>query len=91
MINQVQNSFNYKSDQTVLEAAADANMELPSSCLVGMCCTCALFLKEESVDMESMGFRSELQDQGYILLFQAYTKSDFKIVANQFNAAWDHR
>ncbi len=54
-IDQVQKSFNCKSDQTVLEAAADANIELPSSCLVGMCCTCTAFLKEGSVDMEAMG------------------------------------
>ena len=73
-IDKVQNSFNCKSDQTVLEAAGDANIELPSSCLVGMCCTCAAFLKEGSVDMEAMGLKSELQDQGYVLLCQAYPK-----------------
>ena len=50
-IDQVQKSFDCKSDQTVLEAAADANIELPSSCLVGMCCTCAAFLKEGLVDI----------------------------------------
>ena len=66
-IDQVRKSFNCKSDQTVLEAAADANVELPSSCLVGMCCTCAAFLKEGSVDMEAMGLKSELQEQGYVL------------------------
>ena len=63
-IDQVNKSFNCKSDQTVLEAAADANVELPSSCLVGMCCTCAAFLKEGSVDMDAMGLKSELHDQG---------------------------
>ena len=90
-IDQVQKSFNCKSDQTVLEAAADANAELPSSCLVGMCCTCDAFLKEGSVDMDAMGLKSELQDQGYVLLCQAYPKSDLKIVANQFDAVWDQR
>ena len=73
-IDQVQKSFNCKSDQTVLEAAADANIELPSSCLVGMCCTCAAFLKEGSVDMEAMGLKSELQEQDYVLLCHAYPK-----------------
>ena len=77
-IDQVQKSFNCKSDQTVLEAAADANVELPSSCLVGMCCTCAAFLKEGSVDMDAMGLKSELQDQGYFLLCQAYPQIRFK-------------
>ena len=90
-IDQVQKNFNCKSDQTVLEAAAGANVELPSSCLVGMCCTCAAFLKEGSVDMDVMGLKSELQDQGYVLLCPAYHKSDLKIVANQFDAVWDRR
>ena len=67
-IDQVQKSFNCKSDQTVLEAAADANVELPSSCLVGMCCTCAALLKEGSVDMDAMGLKSEFQDQGSVIL-----------------------
>ena len=90
-IDQVETSFNCKSDQTVLEAAADANVELPSSCLVGMCCTCAAFLKEGSVDMDAMGLKSELQDEGYVLLCQAYPKSDLKIIANQFDAVWEQR
>ena len=90
-IDQVQKSFDCKSDQTVLEAAADANIELPSSCLVGMCCTCAAFLKEGLVDMEAMGLKSELQEQGYVPLCQVYPKSDLKIVANQFDAVWDQR
>ena len=90
-IDQVQKSFSCKSDQTVFEAAADANVELPSSCLVGMCCTCAALLKEGSVDMDAMGLKSELQDEGYVLLCQAYPKSDLKIIANQFDAVWEQR
>ena len=90
-IDNVQKNFSCKSDQTVLEAAADANVDLPSSCLVGMCCTCAAFLKEGSLDMDAMGLKSELQDQGYVLLCQAYPKSDLKIVANQFDAVWNQR
>ncbi len=90
-IDKVQQSFSCKSDQTVLEAAAAANVDLPSSCLVGMCCTCAAFLKEGSVDMDAMGLKSELQDEGYILLCQAYPKSDLDIIANQFDAVWDNR
>ena len=77
-IDQVQKSFNCKSDQTVLEASADANIELPSSCLVGMCCTCAAFLKEGSVDMEAMGLKSELQEQGYVLFMSGLSQIRFK-------------
>ena len=90
-IDQVQKSFNFKSDQSVLEATAEANVELPTSSLVGMCCTCVTFLKEGSVDMEAMGLKSELQDQGYVLLCKAYPKSDLKIIANQFDAVSNQR
>ena len=82
-IDQVQKSFSCKSDQTILEAATDANVELPNSCLEGMCCTSAAFLKEGHVDMEAMGLKSELQDQGYVLLCQTHPKSDLIIIANQ--------
>ena len=77
-IDQVQKSFRCKSEQTVIEAAADTNVELPSFCLVGMCCTCAAFLKEGSIAMDAMGLKSELQDEGYVFLCQAYPKSDLK-------------
>ena len=90
-IDQVQKSFSCSSDQTVLEAAADAGVELPSSCLVGMCCTCAALLKEGSVDMDAMGLRSELQEEGYVLLCQAFPKSNLHLVANQFDVVWEQR
>ena len=90
-VDQVKKSFRCKSGQTVLEAARDASLELPSSCLVGMCCTCAAFLKEGSVDMDAMGLRSELQDEGYVLLCQAYPRSDLHVISNQFYAVWDKR
>ena len=90
-IDEVERSFDCQSDQTVLEAAADAGVELPSSCLVGMCCTCAAFLKEGEVEMDAMGLRSELKDDGYVLLCQAYPKTDLNIIANQFEIVWDQR
>tara|TARA_Y100001968_G_C19328570_1_gene703075 strand:+ start:339 stop:644 length:306 start_codon:yes stop_codon:yes gene_type:complete len=84
-------AFNCRSDQTVLEAADESGIELPSSCLVGMCCTCAAFLKEGSIEMEAMGLRSELQEEGYVLLCQTFPKSDLHIIANQFDAVWEKR
>ena len=82
-------SFPCKSSQTVLDAAAaaDADVTLPSSCLVGMCCSCAAFLKEGSVEMEeAMGLKSEMQEKGYVLLCQSYPKSDLNLLANQEEA-----
>ena len=41
--------------------------------------------------MDAMGLKSELQDEGYVLLCQVYPKSDLKIIANQFDAVWEQR
>tara|TARA_B100000945_G_C20014032_1_gene426856 strand:- start:88 stop:213 length:126 start_codon:yes stop_codon:yes gene_type:complete len=41
--------------------------------------------------MQAMGLKSELQDEGYVILSQAYPKSDLKIISNQFDAVWDQR
>ncbi len=90
-IDQVQQSFTCRSDETVLEAATNAGVELPSSCLVGMCCTCAALLKKGSVNMDAMGLRSELQDAGFVLLCQTYPKSDLDVIANQFDTVWEQR
>ncbi len=90
-IDKVEHRFSCQSNQTVLEAAEAAGYNLPSSCLVGMCCTCAALLKEGLVDMDVMGLKSELQDEGYVLLCQAYPKSDLKLIGNQFETVWDAR
>ena len=86
-INSKQRSFTCGSKQTVLDAAEEADVELPSSCLVGMCCSCAALLKEGSVEMEeAMGLKNEMQEKGYVLLCQSYPKSDLNLLANQEEA-----
>ena len=56
-----------------------------------MCYTYTALLKQGSVHMESIGLKRKLQDQGFVLLCQAYHKSDLKIIANQFDGVWDQR
>ena len=80
-------NFTCRSNQTVLNAAEEAGVTLPSSCLVGMCCSCAALLKEGSVEMEeAMGLKSEMQEKGYVLLCQSYPKSNLSLLANQEEA-----
>lgn len=67
-------------DQTVLIAAQDAGLDLPSSCNAGVCTTCAALVLEGEVDQtDGMGVSRELQDQGYALLCVAYPRSNLKI------------
>jgi ferredoxin len=67
-------------DQTILEAADLASLNLPSSCNAGVCTTCAAKILEGTVDQsDGMGISPELQAQGYVLLCVAYPRSDIKL------------
>ncbi len=67
-------------NQKILEAAHDADIDLPSSCYAGVCTTCAAKIIEGTVDQsEGMGVSPELQKQGYVLLCVAYPRSNLKI------------
>ncbi|MEB3290755.1 MAG: 2Fe-2S iron-sulfur cluster-binding protein [Leptolyngbya sp.] len=67
-------------DQTVLDAAQAAGLNLPTSCGAGVCTTCAALVLEGQVDQaDGMGVSPDLQAQGYALLCVAYPRSDLKI------------
>lgn len=67
-------------DQTILVAAAEAGIDLPSSCNAGVCTTCAALISEGQVDQtDGMGVNAELQKKGYTLLCVAYPRSDIKL------------
>ncbi len=81
-INHQGNTYNIEvpEDKTVLQAALDAGIDLPSSCNAGVCTTCAGLIKEGSVDQsEGMGLSPDLQAQGYALLCVSYPRSDLKL------------
>lgn len=66
--------------QTILEAAVDAGLELPSSCEAGVCTTCAAQILAGTVEQsDGMGISPEIIAQGYALLCVAYPRSDLKI------------
>ncbi len=67
-------------DQTILEAAQAAGLDLPTSCGAGVCTTCAALVLEGEVEQsEGMGVSAELQAEGYALLCVAYPRSDIKL------------
>lgn len=69
-----------REDQTILKAAYDAGIDLPSSCNAGVCTTCAAQLSQGSVEQgEGMGLSPDLQKEGYALLCVAYPRSDIKL------------
>jgi ferredoxin len=67
-------------EQTILQAAYDAGIDLPSSCNAGVCTTCAAQILQGEVDQsDGMGLSPNLQSEGYVLLCVAYPRSDLKI------------
>lgn len=82
-------TFACRDDQTVLAAAEQAGVPLPSSCCSGVCTTCAARILEGSVDQsEAMGVKAELQADGYALLCVSYPRSDLKLLAGQEDALY---
>lgn len=73
-----------QSEQTILQAALDAGIELPYSCSAGVCTTCAAKLSQGEVEQsDGMGLSPELQTEGYALLCVAYPRSDIQLVSEQ--------
>ena len=67
-------------DRKILDVIQETGLNLPTSCGVGVCITCAVKLLEGTVEQgEGMGISSELQREGYALLCVSYPRSDLKI------------
>ncbi|MDX1976057.1 MAG: 2Fe-2S iron-sulfur cluster-binding protein [Pseudanabaenaceae cyanobacterium bins.68] len=74
-------------DQSVLEVAQAQGIDLPSSCLAGVCTSCAAQLVSGTVDQSQgmgMGGMGEALDaQGYVLLCVSYPRSDLEIITDK--------
>jgi ferredoxin len=73
-------TFTAAEDQTVLEAAIAQGVNLPSSCLAGICTTCAALITEGTVEQgDAMGVGPDLREKGYALLCVSYPRSNLKV------------
>ena len=79
-------------DQYILEAAAQAGLELPYMCLQGWCTTCAGKILEGKVDQsEALRYYPEDAAAGFVLLCSAYPRSDLRILTHQKEQMRAHR
>ena len=66
---------------SIVDAAADAGIELPYSCKGGVCATCRTHLREGEVRMDAnYGLEPWELEQGYILACQSHPLSDAILV-----------
>ena len=66
-----------RDEETILDAAARAGLDLPFSCRAGVCSTCRTRLVRGEVSMDQNFALEEWElEQGYILACQSHAKSD---------------
>ncbi|NJK34428.1 MAG: 2Fe-2S iron-sulfur cluster binding domain-containing protein [Oscillatoriales cyanobacterium SM2_2_1] len=69
-------------DQTILEAAQAQGLDLPCSCLAGICTSCAAQLVAGTVD-QSEGMGDDVASLGYALLCVTYPRSDVEVISSK--------
>lgn len=79
-------------DQTVLQAAYNAGIDLPNSCNAGVCTTCAAQIIAGEVDQsDGMGLSPELQAEGYALLCVSHPRSDLRLESEKEEMVYERQ
>jgi len=72
--------LNVSDDETILEAAINADIDPPYACRVAACCSCKAKLIEGNVVMDDdEPLTDEEKDEGFILTCQSYPKTNCTI------------
>ena len=79
-------------DEYIWDAAREAGLDLPSSCLQGWCVTCAGRLLAGEVDQsDALRYYTADHKAGFVLLCTARPRGPLRIVTHQKRACRAHR
>lgn len=76
IVDKQEHTIQVQANETVLDAALDANIDVPFSCMSAACATCRCKLEAGTVEMEDAEILSKKErEQNYILSCQAHPTS----------------
>lgn len=77
-----EHEINVHDNQTILDAAIDANLDPPHACRVAACCSCKALLLEGTVRMDDdEPLTQEELDEGFILTCQSHPTTDRVVIS----------
>eukprot|EP00741_Cyanophora_paradoxa_P015294 tig00000194_g14763.t1 len=86
-------TYNLKvpADKTILDAGIEAGIDLPSSCLAGVCTTCSARRISGEIDDTDAVLSPEVQEQGFVLLCSTYPRSACKFETVKEDEVYDQQ
>ncbi|MCB9075378.1 MAG: 2Fe-2S iron-sulfur cluster binding domain-containing protein [Chitinophagales bacterium] len=77
-----EHNINVNDDETVLDAAIDADLDPPHACRVAACCSCKAKVMQGKVEMDDdEPLTEEEKEEGFVLTCQSHPITDDVVIS----------